>query len=622
MPDAPKPTGPSWDQVAQAIQQTPQFKNLSSDKARMSFMTQAQTRYNTVHNIRVSGPAPAATGTPTPAEDNRDWYTRNIGSPMLKKTEEAIGGAFSLDPLSKIQGIEKNPEAYPITRGAARMVPVLGSETPGQAAIDTTMMGLWATGIGESEMVGKSLAKILPGGKVLGPLSRFATRASIPGVAGAAGSYAATGDPTLAAEAGVGGLTQGVGGEAVAGLGRPLARRLGRTLDDVSVRSIGDWVETYIPGAGKLKSITDFDKMFRPSDTNAAGEAVSGIVKHSEEQASKVERELAKHLPGDTQLTLNVPKDVRAHVDVPGTDVARPATPGRPAVPPHTSPGVAVPPTRIPKGQPGAGRVKTAGIPAGPPLVMPGRPAVPGKPAIPEGTYQMTFDEAKGLIDKVKSLGWTFKGDQANNATGRIMRQFARQAENELGMVVEQNARGFGTPWLSSRYRLDLSRTLTNMFSEPGVIKGGRIVDSELQKVAIATGNLGYRDDLISLLGGKRGMSFLKMIMHGADPGAATSIEGKFSPYLRMHPGMGMLSGHGGGLGFLGGSIGVHPQLPYRSGYAPLDMGRGALWAAYTLGPYGLARGIWTALGMDDTLHAPENNIIPTGHAREIEARR
>lgn len=636
---ATSPASPSWDEVARAVQNTPSFKGLSTDQARSAYMTQMHNRYRATAARKV-----AVSNTGSPPEDPNnptDWYTRTIGRPLLNATEAAIGGAIG--GPKEYQEVSEHPGAHPILRGAARMVPIAGAESPGQAAIDATMIGLWASGIGEGETAARIMGKLVPqGSKVIAPMMRFGARVAIPGIAGAAGDYAAKGDVLSAAEEGVRGVAQGVGGEIIGGV----ASQIGDSpLVGRGIENIAEWIDTYIPGAGRLRSIADFDTMFRTSTTNKAGEPVSEIVRHTEDQVDQVERLLKKHLPGDTKLTLQIPREVRAHVDVPGEHVARSAVPEKviPAKPATRYeigrtpdiPGVkAVSPTKATKDpvyglralpeayqnvEPGTptirGKTQYDTIPPIPKRV------IPGQPAIPEGTYQMTFDQAKSLIDDVKRLGWSFKGDMVNNGPAKVMRQFARKAEQEVGAVVEAQARGFGTPWLSSRYRADLAKTLSSMFSEPGVIKGGKVVDSELQKVAIAQGNLGYRDDLVSLLGGKRGMAFLKMIMHGADPGMATDVAGKFSPYFRLHPGLGMLSGHGGGLGFLGGSMGVHPQLPFRAGTPPLDMGRGALWAMYTLGPWGLLRGIYTSMGLDDNDQMPTGDIIKPSHG-VVEARR
>lgn len=628
----------TWDAMAQDVQKSKQFNAQPDDKSKAMFMTQVQRRWLDDHRAAAKGPdlptkirpdyssgdMPAPTGplTKTPpitlggkppeagtgdAGDQPDWYTRNVGRPLLRGTEAGLAGLFK--GPNAMEDAYHNPGKYPRIRGLARTVPILGSESPGQMGVDSVMTALWATGIGEA-MEGYSLAaKLAPeGSKFIAPAMRMAERVSIPMFAGAGANYAFTRSKLQAAEAGAGGLAQGLGGEALSFLTRTSASGLAK----LDMRNISEWVETYLPDVikeyGKLAKTQIFDKVFRTSSkSDITGEAVSGAVKVTENELARIEQRMSTRIPDDTPITLQIPPDVRAHVNVPGENISRPPKPGREAVPPDPGrPEIKGKPTRDPK----TGRMRPAEITQFKKLPFAGRPAIPPDPGVPEGTYKMTFKEARGLLDQVRSIGWNFKGDLALNKIGMMMRQFAGEAEKEVAMAASQIDAHTAGQWVEGRYRRNLAKTLSNMLSEPGVIKGGRVVNSELQKVALGEGNLGYRADLIQLMGEEPANKFFKVLLHGDSPGAAEDIAGQFSPSYRLHPGAGLLTGHGGGFGLIGGSILGHPTLPYRSGTPPLDVGRGAMWAIYTLGPWGVMRAIMSSMGFDDDSYAPDDNII------------
>lgn len=563
------------------------------------------------------------------------WFAANVGKPLHRITETGLGfmaqsqggnADYSIknmaEPFKRAADIWRNPGHYPAYRKYSGGDLIESPEGQAVLAVTLTMPELlgsfgWA-GFGE---VAPEAGWV---GQVVNPAIRFGTRAGAMGLTGAAVNApksVAERDPTPS----ILGFAQGAGGQALSevpgGIKTGAYNIFGRRMMRTSFgKSLAEAYTRYFPEiSNELRGEADFKNVWSPKYKDANGTAVSLPQKIVRAIKSKFESQLdqkvgnqtveyewqpgeRQELYGDIDPKTGQPVGKRGR-RAPGQYVpGQPPKPGRAAVPPSQS-TIVNPPLRVPKGQPGAGRMIKMGSTKQ--ITVPGRAAVAPSAGVPEKQI-MTVPEARRLIQDAEQLGYDLSsggpGKRLFNKTGvpTTMRGIARRMARVLGSQIENmpGMQGWGVRWEQAYFKNMFANIATRNLNEEGVIQGTKLGVPELQSSALDLNEKGYYHDYVELLGEKDAHDFLTTINNGADPRASTSVHGRLNPYVRQHlgPGWGLPT------------AGLHlPTLPYFAGPAGPAAWKGMFRSWGMMFPimqrYGanmVARMLLEASGMDE----------------------
>jgi hypothetical protein len=188
------------------------------------------------------------------------------------------------------------------------------------------------------------------------------------------------------------------------------------------------------------------------------------------------------------------------------------------------------------------------------------------------------FRQATKVLEDVEDIGWDWRFKMHNGKKAMAARSAVHQAEDtiaeELDMAEARGEipKGTAVAWGTARHKYALSRAMSNLFREPGVIKNGKMDIQKVQELLADAGPLGYKMDLDQSVSpvAKGELRDLTRTVTRGGPAGSTDIMGE-RPNLR-------LGIHGilrpPGAYFHPGTISRH------TGYIPFDLGRGRAFAA------------------------------------------
>jgi hypothetical protein len=223
----------------------------------------------------------------------------------------------------------------------------------------------------------------------------------------------------------------------------------------------------------------------------------------------------------------------------------------------------------------------------------------------PSGQLVSQFHNLNHALDELENLGWHSK-KFGQDEEGKAIRSAAHQVEGEIAKQLGNISPKSAVEWYNAKGQLRAAKTLTHMFTEPGVVAEDKIHWPKLQELVSDATAKGYKMDLQQSLGdkeyktlsqvvkgdatvaGKNAQSELSGVLHRGAQEGRQDIEG-VSPIHRAytHPSLENPLQTRLGLGI------SMPVFARHVGYVPYDLGKGkAIQALTTLGPYQTALAI------------------------------
>ena len=197
------------------------------------------------------------------------------------------------------------------------------------------------------------------------------------------------------------------------------------------------------------------------------------------------------------------------------------------------------------------------------------------------------FADMTKALGTFEDIGWDAHHDPGREAVGRAARQAAHQIEGEMAAQANNIDPKLASEWYTAKANNRVTKTLTNLFSEPEVYQRGQPINiGNLQRMITDDSVNGYKYDLIEAAG-------------STDP----NMQKRMSDILHRggQQGEGDIAGRGPiKHGSLGLHFGVFPRASLQTpifarhvGYLPFDLGKGrATQMLQSLGPYSAFRGI------------------------------
>jgi hypothetical protein len=186
-------------------------------------------------------------------------------------------------------------------------------------------------------------------------------------------------------------------------------------------------------------------------------------------------------------------------------------------------------------------------------------------------TADVPIKDALAHLSDLEDIGWDTQFRYKDGKTAQAARSAVHQAEEDIYNAIAVKRPAQAAEWYTNRHRYRLSRTMSNLFREDGVLKGGKIDMMKLQQFLNDAGPKGYKMDL-EQAAGEAGARQLKQLWEAAGRGAppgSMDIPGE-RPNIRMgvhHLGLPTFYAHPG-------------SLAKHVGYIPFDLGRGRAFAA------------------------------------------
>jgi hypothetical protein len=214
---------------------------------------------------------------------------------------------------------------------------------------------------------------------------------------------------------------------------------------------------------------------------------------------------------------------------------------------------------------------------------------------IPPGQHPVAAKDALHALNTLEDLGWDSQFRLSRGRTAQAARSAAHQVEEDIAHDLNVRNPKLASEWLTARHQYRMSRTLSNLFREDGVIEKGKLNPQRFQELLGDAGPKGYKMDL-ELAAGPDAIRDVQELgsaaRRGAPPGA-TDITGE-KPGVRV--GIHGL-GHPPGLYF-------HPGTPSKHiGNIPFDLGRGRAFTGVMV------------LGAHEFVHRLDKMLSPDGEA-------
>ena len=215
------------------------------------------------------------------------------------------------------------------------------------------------------------------------------------------------------------------------------------------------------------------------------------------------------------------------------------------------------------------------------------------------------FRELNRGLDTLENIGWHTK-KFGEDETGKAIRSTAHQVEGEIAKQIGDISPKSAIEWYNAKGQLRAAKTLSHMFTEPGVVAADRIHWPKMQQLVHDATAKGYKMDLQQSLGDKQYATLRSVVKNNANIAGETAqaelsgilhrgaqegtqdIEG-VSPVHRAytHPSLDKPLETKLGLGI------SMPVFARHVGYVPYDLGKGkGLQALTVLGPYQAALAI------------------------------
>lgn len=197
------------------------------------------------------------------------------------------------------------------------------------------------------------------------------------------------------------------------------------------------------------------------------------------------------------------------------------------------------------------------------------------------------FGDMNKALSTLEDMGWDAHHDPTTSNIGRAARQAAHQIEGEMASQANNIDPKLATQWYTAKANNRITKTLTNLFSEPEVYQKGQPINmGNLQRMITDDSTRGYKMDLIEAAGPTDPNMQKQMsdVLHRGGQQGEQDIAGR-GPITH---------------GSLGLHFGVFPRASLQTptfarhvGYLPFDLGKGrATQVLQNLGPYSFFRGI------------------------------
>lgn len=346
--------------------------------------------------------------------------------------------------------------------------------------------------------------------EVLQPVARLGARLGLPTALGAiGGGLSGQGAKQGAIQGAVSGAVGEVGSLAL-GLGK-------RGIQRLDVGRLGNWLSRFgidLEGNKEADAISGFigDGAENMSKTRL-GKATADVGQALTGSAPKVAQGAIKR-PPQALLTVNIPHDLAANPDF----------------------------------------IKSVGF--------------------PPGSMPIDWQTANHVLDTVEKIGWDPHFRSVNTHAAQAARSAAGQIQDDVYYALErQVGPKQARQWLGARKQLQVSRIISNLFRQPGVVEGDHINIRALQ-AALNTGGPGsIKEELNQVVGQAQAQELVNSVFRGSRSGRLDKA-GNLLPSLSI-------SGHA--------HMWIHPKMPElhrHVGYLPYNLGRGrALFAATMMGP-------------------------------------
>lgn len=194
------------------------------------------------------------------------------------------------------------------------------------------------------------------------------------------------------------------------------------------------------------------------------------------------------------------------------------------------------------------------------------------------GRTPFDFKAANDTLETLERIGWDTHFRTKNTLLAQKARSAVHQMEGTMAEAIDKVDPKLAQQWYTARGQLRLSRMMSNLFREPGVLEGGQVNIPKLQELLTNAGPDGYKTDLEQVVGpvGKKSIKNLLGIARRGGEAGAIDVPGQ-APRLGISYHIGLPHPWMTGVG----------KFPRHVGYQPFDLGRGrAFTGAMVLGAH------------------------------------
>jgi hypothetical protein len=107
-------------------------------------------------------------------------------------------------------------------------------------------------------------------------------------------------------------------------------------------------------------------------------------------------------------------------------------------------------------------------------------------------TKPIPFDEATKVLEDVEDIGWDWRFRMRDGRRAQMARSAVHQAEDTIAEAIDQVNPKLATEWGTARHKYRVSRAMSNLFREPGVIKNGQLNVQRVQELLADAGPNGF----------------------------------------------------------------------------------------------------------------------------------